>query len=725
MTSPEGRQYEWGDQFRATVAPSFADGVMEAWLKSLPEAMLSAETLTVSNDQALKRIPFSRDGQEISLVVKQFPRRKGARAAWDKRIGSRSLRSWTAARHLQASGLGTPEPVAVLEQLENGIPLNDWLITRELPPHESFQKRLIQIYKNSFDNIALIELLEKVALEIRKMHDAGLFHRDLGNQNIVLLQKEQENEPSIQFLDLNRARIKVPLSLSDRARDLSRIHLPSDFLRIFFEMYYRGPPPDEFLKLEEKFRSRFQMHSRSRKWRHPFRERRRAKHIQEDTYPQLQDIWIWDPRSLQAISSLRSRDRRRMISPRHSAQVTAATLRHLPAVHRQYKANCRRAFQAPVSMKHRVGCSLNPDPKRWAKEQSFLRDLGHLPVFLRFYFHESPEQNSFLIQCIRDLKEEGYPVSIAFVQNREAVLAPDEWRSFCRRILEQIHTQVEWVEMGHATNRVKWGCWTARDYEALADCIPMLRDRFPSIRFCGPAGIDFEYHRVLGSLGALSNQVYFDALSHHLYVDRRGAPENEQGGFSSWKKCALARAIASVHPRTRDEFIISEVNWPLLDTGVYSPVGSPYLYPGQVVQGPSVTEADYARYMIRYFLQTICSGMVTRVYWWNLAAHGFGLIDDRAGNDWRPRMGYRALQTWNRMMNHATFTRRSTTNWGEQAFYFESETGNFDIAYRHPESRGGPALPASEHPVLDLGGAEITGGKAETLTGSPVYRMHA
>jgi hypothetical protein len=344
---------------------------------------------------------------------------------------------------------------------------------------------------------------------------------------------------------------------------------------------------------------------------------------------------------------------------------------------------------------------------------------------IRFYYHETPKQHSFLIQCIRELKQEGYPVSIAFVQNREAVLAPDDWRAFCRIILEQIHNEVEWVEMGHATNRVKWGCWTSRDYEALADCIPMLRDRFPTLRFCGPAGIDFEYHRVLGSLSALSEQVHFDALSHHLYVDRRGAPENEQGGFSTWKKCALARAIASVHPRTSDEFIVSEVNWPLLDTGVYSPVGSPYLYPGQVVKGPSVTEAAYARYMIRYFLQAICSGMVSRVYWWNLAAHGFGLVDDRDGDDWRPRPAYHALATWNRQMAEATFIRRVESGTGQQEFYFEADRGGFDLSYLHPETGEGLEIPRPDGRILNLFGDDLTGEESLRWTGDPVYRMHS
>jgi len=172
--------------------------------------MDSAETLTVSNDQALKRFSLSLQGQETSLAVKLFPRRKGVRAKWDRRIGSRSLRSWKAAHHLQQAGIGTPEPIAILEEAENGIPVRDWLVTRELPPHQSFQQSLIKVYRESFDNLELIELLQSVAVEVRKMHDAGLYHRDLGNQNIILLNQTGGEQSPVQFLDLNRARILAP-----------------------------------------------------------------------------------------------------------------------------------------------------------------------------------------------------------------------------------------------------------------------------------------------------------------------------------------------------------------------------------------------------------------------------------------------------------------------------------------------------------------------------------
>jgi hypothetical protein len=105
-------------------------------------------------------------------------------------------------------------------------------------------------------------------------------------------------------------------------------------------------------------------------------------------------------------------------------------------------------------------------------------------------------------------------------------------------------------------------------------------------------------------------------------------PKNRQGPFDLVGKAALLRAHARVHGFADDRIVVSETNWPLQGTGVWSPVTSPYetLDPRQ--NDPSVSEADYAAYLARYYLLALASGHVSRVYWWRLAARGFRLSDD-------------------------------------------------------------------------------------------------
>ena len=80
----------------------------------------------------------------------------------------------------------------------------------------------------------------------------------------------------VQFIDLNRARLfEGSLPNRGRALDLSRIHLPSDLLRIFKEMYFAGPPPADFERAEKRYRIAVSIRGSTRKWRHPIRSRQR------------------------------------------------------------------------------------------------------------------------------------------------------------------------------------------------------------------------------------------------------------------------------------------------------------------------------------------------------------------------------------------------------------------------------------------------------------------
>ena len=309
-------------------------------------------------------------------------------------------------------------------------------------------------------------------------------------------------------------------------------------------------------------------------------------------------------------------------------------------VRRQYRRLLAQRYAAAGGMEHRFGVALQPEKETVERELALLDGLGRIPVMLRFYHHRGPAHWAWLAGAARELKRRGCPVAAALVQDRAAVRDPERWRDFAAQVLTQVDGVADWVEVGHAVNRVKWGVWDLREYGRMVQAVADLAPRFPRLKFMGPAGIDFEYPAVLALLNQLPAGFRFQALSHHLYVDRRGAPENTQAGFDLEKKCALARAIAGISPACEDRLILSEVNWPLQGQGVWSPVGSPYASPGPRYGDPSVSEHDYADFMIRYLAAAVCSGMAERVYWWRLTARGYGLVDDTDPAGWRPRPAY-------------------------------------------------------------------------------------
>lgn len=674
---------------RVLLLPEFDAPAVRALLAEI-EARTAAPTAAVlhaGRNRTVKLDLTLAQGRPLAVVVKTFGA-QGFFKDWnDARRGTKAERSFRVAARLHAAGVGTPAPVACVERWAGRRLLASHFVSLYAPDLTCFRDELIRLYRTDPLCSKLIALLQTVADAVRALHAAGVQHNDLGNQNIMLRRTGDAAWAGVQFVDLNRARLRDALTLRERARDLSRLTLPSDFLRVFFEMYFQAPPPVEFLRWERHYRSRFAGHTRTRRWRHPLRERGAPAGDPATTYPDPKDIWIWDDRSAQAISTLVSRDRNQLHSTANSWRIAGAVVSGALPVWHQYRALRHKLFAAPVNFAGGIGMAVEPRPDSFAQELRWLDDLGKIPVLVRFYHHATPAQRAFTAQAARQLAAAGHPLAIALVQDRRAVLEPEAWRAFVAETLQQVGAVAEWAEVGHAINRVKWGLWELRDYLQLLAPVLELRGQFPRLRWMGPAVIDFEYHQLLALLKLLPPGFRFDALAHHLYVDRRGAPENFQGKFSAVEKFALARAIAACAPAVAPRLIISETNWPLAGTGVWSPVGSPYESPGPRHHDPSVSEQDYADYMLRYLVLALASGTVERVYWWRLAARGFGLIDDTAADPaaWRLRPAYHQLRVFLRRCGTATFLERRVQPDGARYFLFRAADGAcFAFAYAHP-----------------------------------------
>jgi tRNA A-37 threonylcarbamoyl transferase component Bud32 len=590
------------------------------------------------NMHARIKLPSARG--EIEVAVKSFSRQLVVKDWLDSKCGSRARRSWKAAHELSRCAVGTPEPVAFLENWDGRTLVESYYITVFQENVVSFKDELIRLFKEDSECSSFMSLLEYVSGEIRCMHAAGFLHNDLGNQNILLRRDDLSGWKDAQFIDLNRGSVKPSLSFRERARDISRIYLPSDLLRVFKEMYFDDVPSPSFQKWEGFFRRLYALHSATRALRHPFRElKKRASGDQHD-YPSEDDMWIWDEKSAQSISTLLSKDKRRYRSKLDTIRIAGTVLSGGVSVKRLYGELLDECWKEPVNLDGCFGVAIEPTESSRDQELSVLAGLGKVPTIVRAYYHKGEKQWDFACELIRDLDKAGHKVSLALVQDRAAVKNPEGWSSFVSHVLGKVSDCVDWVELGHAANRVKWGVWRLREYERFMKETWKAVSEYPEIKVMGPAAIDFEYPFVMSALSNVPAGCRYNALSHLLYVDRRGAPENMQGSFSALEKFALARSMARWSNACEDKLIVSEVNWPLLETGVYSPVGCPYESPGIRHGDPSVGEDDYADYMLRYMLIAVCSGMVERVYWWRMTAHGYGLVDDKDVSGWRKRPAY-------------------------------------------------------------------------------------
>ena len=669
------------------------------------------------------RVPFRRGDAPVEAHLKLFRRQSVAKDACDRSQGSRARRSWSIARALVERGIGTPEPLAFFERWEGLRLIESGLLTVHQEAASTFRDELIRLYAADPVCSRIMALLEAVARAVRGLHDAGVYHRDLGNQNILVTRAGEAEWTNVQFIDLNRSRLFPSLAVWQRAADVSRLTLPSDFLRVFKEMYFGEPVPSAFQRWERFFRTQFAWHTRTRRFRRPFRSMMESRsETGVPASPREQDLWIWDDRSAQPVSPMTARDRRRYHSSWSHAATAAITVRRATPVWRRYRVLLAGAFQRPVDMSRRVGIAVSPTPDTLDRELGLLRRLGKVPVLMRICRHEGAANWDFGIEVVLHLHRQGYPVTVALVQDRQSVIEPARWVTFLRHVLPGIRDAVDGVEIGHAINRSKWGFWTLREYRRFMGATAPVLKEFPGVRFMGPAAIDFEYPAVLAALAQWPPSLRFHAMSHLLYTDRRGAPENAQGRFSALEKFALARAIAEATPATGGRLVVSEVNWPLQGTGVYSPVGAPYVSPGPRFNDPSVSEDLAADYMIRYLLLALCSGLVERVYWWRLVARGFGLVDDSVPTEWRLRPGYTAMETFLSIVGAARFLERIQAPNGVGLYRFDSAAGRRMTIGYSSDSATPSAPPFAFREAMDRSGNRIEKPVA-TLTGSPVYFM--
>jgi len=192
-----------------------------------------------------------------------------------------------------------------------------------------------------------------------------------------------------------------------------------------------------------------------------------------------------------------------------------------------------------------------------------------------------------------------------------------------REVLSALQGLIGKVQVGNAINRAKWGFYSVSEYLDFFGVFQAARDTYaPSIKLCGPAVIDFEYHQTAGALFN-TRTIRFDQVSALLYVDRCGHPMNPQlGMFDTTRKIQLLYALGSLSPRVANpQLLITEVNWPLKGMAPYAPTS----------ETECVSEGEYGDYMVAYHQSALATQMVETVYWHQLMAPGYGLVDTRDG----------------------------------------------------------------------------------------------
>jgi hypothetical protein len=709
--------------FRGEVAPGLAGIDPEAAARRLLDPGAALATVHWGRNY-LYRVSLATDAGAVEAVVKQF--RHGAPGARLRRrlSGDRAAKSWRVAHQLAAAGFETPEPLLVAEATAPGGPsyfVTRWLAGRTELRH-LLRARNAGAEAERFPGVDLPALLATVARLARRLHDAGFWFRDFTVGNLLVdLAAPALGEPPIALVDLNRCRRLARVGLGARMRDLARLPLErAGDRRLLLATYFASAPPPATARLAYElarvgFHGRHRLKSRLRgaaaglrAWLVP-----RGAHAHIPPAPEdagTRDKIVWDRLSDQPHQHAGRLERmavRVADLPSHlrSAAALAGAAPRILSSYRRLTAERNRApFPWPG-----VGVALRPDPERGEALLALFDRLGAGQALLRLHPWERDHDAEEALA--RALAERGVELTFALPQTRELVRDRARWRAAVEELAGRFARYGRAFQIGQAINRSKWGVWHHGEYlDLAADAAAILRRARPDALLLGPAVIDFELHLTAAVVNRRHPTLRFDALSSLLYVDRRGAPERTQLGFDTVGKVTLAAAIAETARLVgRRRSWVTEVNWPLAE-GPHSPAG----------RAVAVDEATQADYLARFYLLALGSGYVERVFWWQLAAKGYGLADPLPDGTLRPRPSFAALATIARELAGTTCHGPQPAPAGVRLYRFTRPDGAEVWAGWAPDGRRALALPARPRrasgrdgePLPESAGGEVEVGPA-------------
>ena len=271
-----------------------------------------------------------------------------------------------------------------------------------------------------------------------------------------------------------------------------------------------------------------------------------------------------------------------------------------------------------------------------------LEELHVQRVLLRFKLWEMDTLND-----LKDfiLKLENKKITLKILQDRENVEDLKLLQKNLDIIFLELSLHVDIFEIGSTINRAKWGFFSVDEYNKFFQVAYDLKiAKYKIIKLIGSGVIDFEYHFTAHTLFNFF-KYHYDGISALLYVDRRGAPENSQMGFTLSDKIALLSTMVWLSPKVKQELHITETNWPITKTAPYAPTS----------EHECVDENLYSDFMLRYYFLAFASQQVDSVSWHQLIAPGYGLIDNREGI--KKRLAFFSYKFMLKSLQNAQFLR--------------------------------------------------------------------
>ncbi len=273
--------------------------------------------------------------------------------------------------------------------------------------------------------------------------------------------------------------------------------------------------------------------------------------------------------------------------------------------------------QVELSDKSFYGMSVNLD--KGNNQQELIEELGVESLLIRIPLSDIQNLNKYKEFALSFGNNKQILLNI--MQDRKHIDDKELLKLHIMEIFNTFKDITDEYQIGTTINRTKWGFFSVKEYLEFYKTVQDIRDnKYSTIKLIGPSVIDFEYHYTIRALFNNHNLTY-DKLSSLLYVDRRGSPRNTQMGiFDTKNKIDMLYSLVRLSPKMKtDDIYITEVNWPLSNTAPYAPTS----------EKECISEDLYAKYMIEYFEIAKKTNKISKVFWHQLIAPGYGLVDNR------------------------------------------------------------------------------------------------
>jgi Lipopolysaccharide kinase (Kdo/WaaP) family len=187
------------------------------------DELMASPDFRVSKSEARTRAGLIDVPGAGPAFIKRVEVSSWTRGLYARMRGSRAARSLAGAAMLKAHGLAHPEPLAAMEMYQAGAVRASYLVSRALINADSLSRFMLGPGEiKGRDVHRRKQISDTVATQIRRLHESGLYTRDLQETNIMV-EENQAGGFNVYLIDLEDFRRAASVSWDRRVLNL--VHL--------------------------------------------------------------------------------------------------------------------------------------------------------------------------------------------------------------------------------------------------------------------------------------------------------------------------------------------------------------------------------------------------------------------------------------------------------------------------------------------------------------------